>query len=126
MIYTALPAVLVQAQIPTTVEVARFSISEPRASLPDGWKPLTFKKIPKLTTYELVKDEAQVVVKAMSDASASGLTKEARIDPKNFPIVRWRWKVQNVLQKSDVTRKDGDDYPGRLYITAVSSSKCTG
>jgi len=117
MICAALPAVSVQAQSPTTVEVARFSISEPGTSLPDGWKPLTFKKIPKLTTYELVKDGAQVVVKAMSDSSASGLTKEVRINPKEFPIVRWRWKVDNLLQKSDATRKDGDDYPARLYIT---------
>jgi hypothetical protein len=117
MICAALPAVSVQAQSSTTVEVARFSISEPGASLPDGWKPLTFKKIPKLTTYELVKDGAHVVVKAVSDSSASGLTKEVRIDPKEFPIVRWRWKVENLLQKSDVTRKDGDDYPVRLYIT---------
>ncbi|MBL8075501.1 MAG: DUF3047 domain-containing protein, partial [Nitrospira sp.] len=84
---------------------------------PDGWKPLTFRKIPRLTTYELVEEGAQVVVKAMSDSSASGLTKEVRIDPKEFPIVRWRWKVDNLLQKSDATRKDGDDYPARLYIT---------
>jgi hypothetical protein len=117
MICAALSAVSVQAQSPTTVEVARFSISEPGVSLPDGWKPLTFKKIPKLTTYELVKDGAHVVVKAMSDSSASGLTKEVRIDPKEFPIVRWRWKVENLLQKSNATRKDGDDYPARLYIT---------
>ncbi|MBI5673587.1 MAG: DUF3047 domain-containing protein [Nitrospirae bacterium] len=117
MVCAALPAVLARAQSPTTVEVARFSISEPGARLPDGWKPLTFKKIPKLTTYELVKDGAQVVVKAMSDSSASGLTKEVRIDPKEFPIVRWRWKVENLLQKSNATRKDGDDYPARLYIT---------
>ncbi|THJ17861.1 MAG: DUF3047 domain-containing protein [Nitrospira sp. CG24B] len=117
MICAALPAVSVQAQSPTTVEVAQFSISEPGASLPDGWKPLTFKKIPKLTTYELVKDGAHVVVKAMSDSSASGLTKEVRIDPKEFPIVQWRWKVDNLLQKSNAAKKDGDDYPARLYIT---------
>ncbi len=106
-----------RAESGTVLEVGKFSASEPGTSLPDGWKPLTFKKIPKLTTYELVKDQAQVVVKAVSDASASGLTKEVRIDPKEFPIVRWRWKVENVLQKSDATRKDGDDYPARLYIT---------
>ena len=110
-------AAVVQAQDPTIVEVARFSVSKPGTSLPDGWKPLTFRKIPRLTTYELVEEGAQVVVKAMSDSSASGLTKEVRIDPKEFPIVRWRWKVDNLLQKSDATRKDGDDYPARLYIT---------
>ncbi|MCS6897137.1 MAG: DUF3047 domain-containing protein [Nitrospira sp.] len=100
-----------------TLEVARFSAQRPGAGLPEGWKPLTFKKIAKRTTYELVKDDGQVVVKAISDSSASGLIKEIRINPQEFPIVRWRWKVENVVQKSDVTRKEGDDYPARLYIT---------
>ncbi|HXV68018.1 MAG TPA: DUF3047 domain-containing protein [Nitrospira sp.] len=105
------------AQADAVIEVARFSSSEPGTSLPEGWKPLTFKKIPKRTLYELVKDGEHVVVKATSDASASGLTKEVKIDPKEFPIVRWQWKVDNLLQNSDATRKDGDDYPARLYIT---------
>lgn len=107
----------VLAQGDSMLEVGKFSSNEPGLSLPEGWKPLTFKNIPKLTTYEVVKDGEGVVVKATSDASASGLTKEVRIDPKEFPIVRWRWKVDNLLQRSDATRKDGDDYPARLYIT---------
>ncbi|MBX3304292.1 MAG: DUF3047 domain-containing protein, partial [Nitrospira sp.] len=57
------------------------------------------------------------VIKASSEASASGLIKEVKIDPREYPIIRWRWKVENVLKTSDVTRKDGDDYPARLYIT---------
>jgi hypothetical protein len=105
------------AQDGTMVEVARFSANEPGASLPQGWKPLIFKKIPRLTTYELVRDGERVVVKATSDASASGLTKAVQIDPKEFPVVRWQWKVENLLKTSDATRKDGDDYPARVYIT---------
>ena len=99
------------------LEVGKFSTSQVGQAMPDGWKPLTFKKIPKHTSYEVVKDGDVTVVKATSDASASGLTKEVRIDPKEFPIVWWRWKIDNLLQKSDATRKDGDDYPARLYIT---------
>lgn len=99
------------------LDVAEFSTSQPGSSLPDNWKPLTFKKVPKLTQYELVKDGDTVVVKATSEASASGLTREIKIDPKVFQIVRWRWKVVNLLKNSDVYRKDGDDYPARLYIT---------
>jgi len=117
VLWAVLPAVSVWAESGPTIEVGKFSASEPGASLPEGWKPLTFKNIPKLTTYELVKDGARVVVKATSDASASGLTREVRIDPKAFPIVRWQWKVDNLLKNSDATRKDGDDYPARLYIT---------
>jgi len=108
---------LVWAQRGTILEVAKFSAGPVGTGLPDGWKPLTFKKVPKPTSYELVKDGEGVVVKAVSDASASGLIKEVRIDPKEFPIVRWRWKVENLLKSSDVSRKDGDDYPARLYIT---------
>lgn len=101
----------------TVLDVGKFSSNPSGAALPDGWKPLTFKKIPKLTVYELVKDGGSVVVKATSEASASGLIKEIKIDPKAFPIVRWRWKVENLLKNSDVSRKGGDDYPARLYIT---------
>jgi len=112
-----LVAGIVVAEVPALLEVGKFSSAPMGQSLPDGWKPLTFKKIPKQTAYELIKDGDAVVVKAVSDASASGLTKAVNIDPKEYPIVRWRWKVENVLKHSDVTRKDGDDYPARLYIT---------
>jgi len=112
-----LVAGIVVAEVPALLEVGKFSSASVGQALPDGWKPLTFKKIPKQTAYELIKDGDAVVVKAVSDASASGLTKAVNIDPKEYPIVRWRWKVENVLKHSDVTRKDGDDYPARLYIT---------
>jgi hypothetical protein len=105
------------AQTDAVVEVAIFSHATVGQSVPDGWKPLTFKKIPAQTKYEVVKDGDMTVVKASSESSASGLTKAVKIDPREYPIVRWRWKVENLLKNSDVGRKDGDDYPARLYIT---------
>lgn len=100
-----------------TLEVGKFSVAPEGPAAQDGWKPLTFKKVPRHTQYSVVKDVDQTVIKAVSDASASGLTKEVTIDPREYPIMRWRWKVENVLKSSDVRRKDGDDYPARLYIT---------
>jgi hypothetical protein len=38
------------------------------------------------------------------------------VDPREYPIVQWRWKVANVLEKADIHRKEGDDYPARIYI----------
>ena len=110
------------AQGAAVLNVATFSANQAGPGLPEGWTPLTFKKVPTLTSYELVKDGETVVVKAVSQASASGLTKAVSIDPKEFPIVHWRWKVDNLLSRSDVTRKDGDDYPARLYITFAYDS----
>jgi hypothetical protein len=109
--------VVARAESPSTIEVGKFSSWMVGQAMPDGWKPLTFKKIPKHTSYEVVKDGGVTIVKAVSEASASGLIKPVVIDPKEFPVVQWRWKVDNLLKHSDATRKDGDDYPARLYIT---------
>ncbi len=102
---------------PAVLEVGRFSAEAPGEGSPSDWQPLTFKKIERHTRYRLVRLDGDVVVEAVSNAGASGLTREIRIDPKEFPIVEWRWRVSNLLTKGDPTRKDGDDYPARLYIT---------
>jgi hypothetical protein len=106
--------------------VGRFSDGAVGGALPDGWKPLTFKKVEKHTVYTVVKDGDTVAVKAVSEASASGLTREIKVNLKEYPIVQWRWKVANVLEKGDVTRKEGDDYPARIYITFEYDSSKVG
>jgi hypothetical protein len=112
----AIPSII-GAQSGPAIEVGGFSNAVIGDGLPAGWKPLTFKKIERHTLYALVKDDGTVVVKAVSEASASGLRREIKINPKEYPIVQWRWKASNILKKGNVYRKDGDDYPARLYIT---------
>jgi hypothetical protein len=107
----------VSAQLQNVIEVGKFSAAAVGQALPDGWKPLIFKKIEKHTTYTLVKDNGIVVIRAVAEASASGLTREIKINSKEYPIVQWRWKVDNILKKGDVHKKEGDDYPARIYIT---------
>lgn len=107
----------IEAQTGAVVEAAKFSRATVGQSVPEGWRPLIFKKVLVQTKYEIVIDGDVTVVKACSEGSASGLTKEVKIDPREYPIVRWRWKVENVLKNSDVNRREGDDYPARLYIT---------
>jgi hypothetical protein len=108
------------------IEVGKFSGATVGRDFPEGWKPLTFKKIEKHTTYALVKENDTVVIKAVAEASASGLTREIKINSKEYPIVQWRWKVSNILKKGDVRRKEGDDYPARIYITFEYDSNKLG
>ncbi|MDR4474979.1 MAG: DUF3047 domain-containing protein [Nitrospira sp.] len=115
-----------QAGSPTRVEIGAFSATTPDGPWPDGWKPLTFPKIPQHTTYGLVKEGERVVVKASSQASSSGMTREIRIDPKEYPIIQWQWKVSNVLKTGDVAKKAGDDYPARIYVTFEYDSAKVG
>ena len=50
-IFGAIAAGSVMAEIPALLEVGKFSSASVGQSMPDGWKPLTFKKIPKHTSY---------------------------------------------------------------------------
>jgi hypothetical protein len=104
------------SQSSQAIEVGKFSAEQPGDNLPSGWKPLTFKKIGKHTLYRLVKDGNTTAVKAVSHASASGLIRDMTINPREYPVLQWRWKVENILVKGDVHRKEGDDYPARIYI----------
>ncbi len=100
-----------------TLVIAAFSSAHAGGEFPEGWRPLTFDNIARHTRYDLVEDAGTVVVRAVSEGAASGLTRKIRFDPHRYPVVRWRWKVDTVYRKGDVTRKTGDDYPARLYIT---------
>jgi hypothetical protein len=101
----------------TALTVGAFSAQPPGGALPGGWRPLHFRNIDRHTRYALVRDGGQVVVQATAEASASGLVRELTIDPREHPRLAWRWKIGNVLEKGDVSRKDGDDYPARVYVT---------
>lgn len=100
---------------------------------PVGWKPLLFPKIKKHTIYTVVTEEGSAgtggdegpnrYLLAVSSASASGLYKEIDVDLGRTPLLRWRWRVDGILSKGDATRKDGDDYPARLYVTFAFDPK---
>jgi hypothetical protein len=105
------------AQNPGQIMVGDFSSGEVGEIPPAGWQKLTFDKIPEHTQYESVKDGDTVVIKAQSQSSASGLIRKIEIDPREYPIVEWRWKVAGVLEKGDARQKKGDDYAARIYIS---------
>jgi hypothetical protein len=108
------------------IYVGQFSSLGSNAPLPPEWKPLTFAKITSHTQYSLVKDGGTKVVKAVSKSSASGLIRKIRIDIEKHPIIRWRWKALNILRNGDVTKKKGDDYPARIYVTFEYDPKTAG
>ncbi|MCW9708054.1 DUF3047 domain-containing protein [Fodinibius salsisoli] len=71
-----------------------------------------------LTDYSLVEDQnGKNVIKASSANAAGGLIYKIRIDPHEYPIIEWRWKVDGVLKKGNLQKKDSDDYPARIYVT---------
>ncbi len=102
------------------IEAGRFSALKPGGAIPPQWVPLTFRNIETLTRYTLVTDTGNTVLKAESSKSASGLIRrfdDRRIELKDYPILKWRWKVGNLIRGADIATKEGDDYPARVYVT---------
>ena len=99
------------------VIVGDFAGARP-GTLPPEWLPLTFPDIKAHTLYAAVTDpERGQVLKATANASASGLLRKLTLDAHAFPLLRWSWKAGNLINKGDVSRKDGDDYPARIYVS---------
>lgn len=69
------------------------------------------------TRYRLVNNEEGSSIAASSDNSASGLVYAVDIDPTEFDVIEWSWKISSTLEKGDLTRKKGDDYAARIYLT---------
>ena len=105
-----------RAQTPS-LEVLPFSSLKAGAPLPEWLKPVTFPTRWRHTEFALVLDEGRTVLRARANASTSGLAREIAIDPRRTPLLAWRWKVMNLLAKSDMATKEGDDFPARLYLT---------
>jgi hypothetical protein len=82
----------------------------------DNWEPVYFPKIEQHTQYTIRQTANGPILEARSSASASGLRHREEFDVYRYPVVKWRWKVDNVYRKGDVERKSGDDYPMRVYI----------
>lgn len=79
-----------------------------------GWRAKQFQGE---TRYEAAEVAGRAAVRATCDASASGLVLERRIDLVKTPVVEWSWGVEGVFDgAADEARKEGDDYPARLYF----------
>ncbi|WP_265091842.1 DUF3047 domain-containing protein [Marinobacter salarius] len=85
-------------------------------SLEDGWEPMEFPKIDRHSRYQLTDDNGEQVVMATTDNSASGLIARVSVEPGDSLILRWRWKVSNVYEQGNARKKEGDDYPARIYV----------
>ena len=109
-------------QLSPEIPVGEFSSATLDTVVPEGWEEIKFSKT-KPTNYQLVEKDERIVVKAMSEGTASGLIREVAIDPELYPTLSWEWKVNEVLSKGNVFKKKGDDFAARIYITFEYDAK---
>ncbi len=88
-----------------------------RRDLAPGWRAWTVGKYKKATEYSLVKEDGRTVIRASANSSASGLSQDVHVDTKEFPLLRWRWKVPELIAGADNTRRHSEDSPVRMIVT---------
>ena len=69
------------------------------------------------TLYSIVSDNGGQVLQATSSRAASGLTFDREFDVFKYPILSWRWKIENIIERGDASKKSTDDYAARIYVT---------
>ena len=97
--------------------VTAFSLARPGEEWPGAWRLWRLSKLKKLTSYQLVDHNGSVVVKAMSAASASGLVHPLDIDPRERPVLQWRWKVPRLIAGADNAQRNTEDAPVRVVLS---------
>lgn len=96
-----------------SAEAGKIAISNFATAGLTGWEEKSFSG---KTDYQIIKEGNATVLKAASQAAASGLFKKKRIDLKQTPYLNWRWRVDKPLHALDEKTKSGDDYGARIYV----------
>jgi len=90
------------------LEVGRFS-----AGSLDGWEHKSFKG---KTDYRIVTDNGRRVLQAESRGGASGYYRTLKVDPREYPLIRWSWKIAATVSGENARSKGGDDFAARVYV----------
>jgi hypothetical protein len=94
-------------------EVSSFSVLSPGSAMPAAWQPWSLSRFKPPSRYELIEDAGTTVVRARAQASASGMIHYLDIDPREQPLLSWRWKVMDLLP----TASSADDSPARIVVS---------
>jgi hypothetical protein len=97
--------------------VSSFSANSEGEKLPTGWRTWGVTRFKRATDYRLVKDDGRTVVRASASSSASGLIHPLDLDPEEYRLLHWHWKVDQLIANADNTQKQTEDSPVRLVIS---------
>lgn len=102
---------------PPVLRVGDFSSQSPSDSLPDGWTDVRFGENERSTSYDLQRVDTTVALRAVSRNGASGLITRKRINLESYPILEWRWKVDDLPRDANIANDVTDDAAARIYVT---------
>src|SRR5262249_9873847 len=108
----------VPREAPVFADVTPFSSSGAGAKLPRNWQSLVISRAKTATQYETVLDPVsqRVVLHAQANRACTGLKQRLSIDPATRPFIAWEWRVMQLIEGADNTKRDTEDSPVRLML----------
>jgi len=82
----------------------------------NNWESFQFSSGKKPTDYKVISIENGSCLQIKSDSSASGLICKTKFSPTEYPLLNWKWKVNNIISNASGKTKKGDDYPLRIFV----------
>ena len=90
--------------------------------VPEGWYHREFFRHPPMDVSFATKEGVPAIRLATAD-SASMLFRWVDVDLDRYPILSWRWYVEQPIESPlDERTVEGDDHPARLYLTFESAA----
>lgn len=83
--------------------------------VPPGWQGQKWGS-PKYE-FTVVADGGTKALKLKSDNDSSTISKEVKVDVRQYPVLEWRWKVNALPPRGDARRAETDDEAAQLYVT---------
>ncbi len=83
--------------------------------VPPGWQ--TQKWGSPRYDFTIVQDSAGKALMVKSDNDSSTISKEIKVDTKQYPVIQWRWKVVEIPPRGDARKSETDDEAAQLYVT---------
>lgn len=83
--------------------------------IPPGWQKQTWGS-PKYD-FKIEADSNARVLHMKSENEGSTISKEIKLDIKQYPVIQWRWKAVTLPKGGDSRKKATDDQACQLYVT---------
>jgi hypothetical protein len=114
-------AVLIPHGEPELV-VMDFAAPMPLDPLPPGWWHRRFWTRAPMEMRFAVKDGVPAL-RLATHASASMLFRHVDVAVDDYPLLAWRWYIeQPIASERDERTREGDDHPARLYLAFVTQT----
>jgi hypothetical protein len=114
----ALPAALgaIAFAQPSSVVVEDWAkITVGTKGIPPGWQGQKWG-LPKYD-FTVVQDGAVKALQLKSENDSSTISKEIKVDVKQYPILEWKWKVVALPPRGHARKAETDDEAAQLYVT---------